>query len=720
MTSVHAPSHPGRSAAWLSRLAPARLRLLALGAFFASLAPAARADDANEAAPVQFDPLEIRDQRARDENYKAAISRTATKTATPLQDVPQSISVVTAEQILDQQMKSLAELARYVPGVSSQQGENNRDQIIFRGQNSSADFFLNGVRDDVQYYRDFYNLERVEVLRGPNAMIFGRGGGGGVINRTTKEADFAPLRAVTLQAGSFDFKRATLDLNQPLNAALAARLNAVAEDSASFRDSVTLRREGVNPTLTLQPDQRTKLTLAYEYFRDKCTADRGITSLQGRPADVPIETFYGDPAQSRAGINVHLVTAAFERRLGRLTIRDRALIGNYSRGYQNFVPGATTPDQSLVALTAYNNATHRRNFFNQTDLTYTAATGALRHTLLGGLEFGRQLTDNFRNTGYFNNAATSILVPFAAPTIAAPVTWRQSATDANNHLKLDLGALYAQDQIEFSPRWQAIAGLRLDSFDLQFTNNRTGEYLARRDRLVSPRAGLVFKPAGKISLYANYAVSYLPSSGDQFAALTTITRQMQPEKFTNYELGAKWALLDRLDLTTAVYRLDRTNTRATDPTDPTRLLQTGRQRTRGFELGLVGTLTPRWTATAGYAYQDASIVSATASAPAGATVAQVPRHTFSFWNKYQLARPFAVGLGLVGRSAMFAAIDDTVVLPGYATLDAALYYAIGRHWRLQANIENLLDRRYYLNADSNTNISPGSPFAIRVALTARY
>ena len=433
-----------------------------------------------------------------------------------------------------------------------------------------------------------------------------------------------------------------------------------------------------------------------------------------------METFSGNPADSHVRATVNLVTATIEHRAGNLHIRHRTMFGDYDRGYQNFVPGAVTADKNFVALTAYNNATKRQNLFSQTDLTYSASTGKIRHTLLGGVELGGQLTDNFRNTGYFNNTATTVSVPYVSPTIATPVTWRQSATDANNHLKTDLAAAYVQDQIEFTRRWQAVVGVRFDSFDLHYHNHRTGEYLGRRDRLASPRAGLIFKPVAMVSIYGNYTVSYLPSSGDQFSSLTTVTQQVRPEKFTNCELGTKWELRRDISLTTAIYHLDRTNTRATDPNDPTRIVQTGRQRTKGFEFGLGGSLTRAWTATAGYAYQDARIVSATAAARAGTTVAQVPRHSFSLWNKYQLTRKLAIGAGIVRRSDVFATIDNTVTVPGYTEVDAAIYWSITDRWRAQANVENLLDKKYYLNADSNTNISPGSPLALRVGMTARF
>jgi catecholate siderophore receptor len=215
-------------------------------------------------------------------------------------------------------------------------------------------------------------------------------------------------------------------------------------------------------------------------------------------------------------------------------------------------------------------------------------------------------------------------------------------------------------------------------------------------------------------------VSYLPSSGDQFSSLTSITQQLEPEKFNNYELGAKWDAPNGVALTVALYRLDRINTRSLDPNDPTRILQTGEQRTNGLEVGINGRVTTNWQLLGGYAFQDAFVARASAAARAGAQVAQVPHHTFSLWNNYELHARASVGLGVIHRSDMFAGIDNTVTLPGYTRVDAAAYIWLTRQMRLQANVENLFDRRYFLNADSNTNISPGFPRTVRFGLSARF
>jgi catecholate siderophore receptor len=268
------------------------------------------------------------------DSYGVSSVNTATKTLTPLRDIPQSISVVTKEQIRDQSMSSVTDVVTYVPGITSHQGENNRDQVVIRGNSTSADFFLNGVRDDVQYYRDLYNVERVEALKGPNSMLFGRGGGGGVINRVSKEAGFTSLREITLQGGSFGNKRASADFDQPLSSKVALRLNGVYENSGSFRDHVDLERYGVNPTATFIVGPKTAVKLSYEYFSDYRTADRGIPSFQGRPVDVPIETFFGNPNNAWAEIGVNLVSSVVEHQAGRFNISNRTRFGDYDRFYQ--------------------------------------------------------------------------------------------------------------------------------------------------------------------------------------------------------------------------------------------------------------------------------------------------------------------------------------------------------------------------------------------------
>jgi catecholate siderophore receptor len=383
-------------------------------------------------------------------------------------------------------------------------------------------------------------------------------------------------------------------------------------------------------------------------------------------------------------------------------------------------PGAVSASGTEVSLSAYNNAHERRNLFNQTDLTYAARTGPVGHTLLLGAEIGRQVTDNFRNTGFFNDTAATFVAPVAAPTIAIPVSFRQGASDADNHVTNTTRSIYAQDQLSLSEHLQMIAGVRYESFGIRYHNNRSDSSLSRRDAMVSPRVGLLVKPVPAASIYANYSVSFLPSAGDQFSSLNDVTKALEPEKFENIEAGAKWDVGERVALTAALYRLDRFNTRAPDPNNPGLTVQTGSQRSSGYEMGITGRITPAWDITGGYARQRAVITSTTSAAKSGATVPLVPAATFSLWNKYHVAPRFSIALGLMHQTDMYAAISNTVKLPAFTRVDGGVYLSLTESIGAQLNLENILNEKYYPLANGNNNITPGSPRSVRVLLTTGF
>ena len=673
-----------------------------------------------DTTPLTLPTLEVKG--AARPAYFTPQTSTATKTRTPLRDVPQSVTVVTRNVIADQRMESMGEVARYIPGITMAQGEGNRDQATIRGNNTTAGFFVNGMRDDVQYFRDLYNVERIEALKGANALIFGRGVGGGVLNRVTKVADWTPVRELSLQGGSYGNRRTALDVGQGISEGVALRLNGVYENSDLYRNEVNIERYGLNPTATIQLSPQTRVLASYEHFKDNRTADRGIPSFAGAPLSTTTpRTFFGDPSVSYADALVNIGTASIEHTTaGLVTLRNRSQFADYDKIYQNVYPGAVTPAGTEVNILAYNNATKRRNLFNESEISYRLVTGPISQILLGGFSVGRQITDNFRNTGYFNDSTTAFLAPVSNPTVAVPVTFRQSATDADNHSTATSLSFYGQSQVVLSEQWQAIVGARYEHFDVDFYNHRTNDALSRTDDLISPRAALLFKPVESVTLYSSYSVSALPSSGDQFSSMTVTSATLEPEKFRNYEIGAKWDVFDRLSLSSAVYRLDRTNTTAPDPVDPTRTVQTGSQRTRGFEFSLTGALSPQWQIIGGYANQNAQVTSRTAAAAEGARVPLVPRNTVSLWNRYQATSALGLGLGVVYQDDMYAAIDDAVTLPSFTRFDAAAYYTMSRHLRLQMNLENLFDQQYYATANSNDNISPGSPRSVRVAVTTGF
>jgi catecholate siderophore receptor len=654
--------------------------------------------------------------------YEVVASDTATRTYTPLRDVPQAVTVITRAMIADQSMQGLADAIRYVPGIGVSQGEGNRDAAIFRGNNSTGDFFVDGVRDDVQYFRDLYNVDTIEALKGPNAMIFGRGGAGGVINRTTRQADWSTVREATLQTGSWDNRRAMFDVGNRLGGRAAVRATAMYENSGSYRDDVSLERYGINPTFAFALAPGTIVRAGYEHFHDERTADRGVPSWNGRPFETSASTFFGNPAESDARAIVDALTAGIDHRFGRrASLRNRTRLADYDKFYQNvYAGGSVTPDGSMVPIAAYNNATGRQNLFSQTDLNVAAATGRIRHTLVLGTELGRQVTTNYRETGYFGED-TSVLVPTSAPRYTGPVSFRQSATDADNHGTATIAAVYAQDQLELSRHVQAVVGVRYDDFRVNFTNDRTGITFDTHDRLFAPRAGLIVKPVEAVSLYTSYSLAYVPRAGDQLASLTLSNEALEPEQFRNYELGAKWDVRPTLSFTTAVFRLDRTNVVVPDPVDPTRSLLVDGQRTNGVEIGSSGALTGAWRLTAAYSFQDGVLThSVSPAAQAGAVLAQLPRHTFSIWNRFDFSRMWAAGVGLIRRGDMFASTDNTVTVPASLRLDAAVFVHLSPRLRAQVNLENAFDTHYYASAQNNFNITPGAPRAVRVTLTTRF
>lgn len=649
----------------------------------------------------------------------------ATRTATPLRDVPQAVTVITHEAMAEQGMQNLADVVRYLPGITMAQGEGNRDAAVFRGNQSTADFFVDGVRDDVQYFRDLYNVERVEALQGPNAMMFGRGGAGGVINRVTRQANFAPVREATLQAGGYGNRRMTLDLGHALTRRLAARVTGMYENSGSYRQDVRLERYGVNPTLALTLGPGTLLTAGFERFHDERTADRGIPSFRGRPIEAHPSTFFGDPDASRSHVTVNAVHAAVEHKVGQTgMLRNRLRLAGHDKFYQNVYPGAVNAAGSAVSLSAYNHAATRTNLCNQTDFTVAIGTGRIRHTWLAGSEFSRQVTSNLRRTGYFTalgREVTTAVVTTAAPTVSLPVEYRAAAGDADNRSTATVAAIYVQDQVEFTPRLQAIAGLRYDTLEVSLHNNRAGTRLRSRDRLLAPRVGLVYKPAVRLSLYTSYSLAYVPRAGEQLSSLTPTNQALDPERFRNYEVGGKWDIRPHLSLSVAVYRLDRTNVAVPDPLNPARSLLVDAQRTRGVEAGLSGRVTRAWSLACAYAYQRGEITrSVSSTAQAGARLAQVPEHTLSVWNRYDFTTRLGAGLGVIRRAEMFTSTDNLVMLPAFTRVDAAGFVTLSARLRAQLHVENLLDRRYYASAHSNNNITPGSPRALRLALTASF
>ena len=652
--------------------------------------------------------------------YNEDTSRGATKTDTPIIEIPQAMTVITGDLMRDQAMAGVGEALRFVPGVTVAQGEGHRDAPVLRGNTTTADFFVDGVRDDLQYYRDVYNTDRIEVLKGPSGLVFGRGTGGGVINRVTKQADGERMRALTATVGSYGQARASADLGGEIFDGAGARVNLVYEDAESYRELVESERYGVAPSVAFDLSEKTTVRLSAEHFVDERVTDRGVPSINGRPYNVSEKSFYGNPDLSPSDVTVNTLTGVVEHEISdSLTLRSTLLYGDYDKFYQNlFAASAVNLGAGTVQIAAYNSLTTRENLISQTDLVWEGEFAGVEHTLLAGIEAGQQKSYNLRIEGQFPAAGGLERLTVSLSDRGQDATAVFGRVSRDNSNDLGLFAAYVQDQIKLTDKFQIIAGARFDRFDFEFDNN-IGADASRTDEFVSPRLGLVYAPVPAVSLYASWAQSYLPQSGEQFSALTPAQEDFEPEEFENTELGVKWQPSDELLVTAALFRLDRTNTLAPGPVAGTAVL-TGAQRSEGLELSLQGEILEGWDVAAAYAWQTAEITETTSSAPAGREAALVPEHSASFWNKFRATGRLDLGFGMIWQDDRFASISNAVVMPSYTRVDAAAYYQLTDDLSVQLNLENLTGETYAVSSHNDNNITLGAPLTAKVTLSARF
>lgn len=710
---------------------------LILGSGLIAYSPISYAEDKT----VELEDVEVKATRESDtrpvKGYNAKSSRSSTRTDTELRDTPQAITVIPHDLIQDQSVQSISQAVQYVPGVQAIQGEGNRDALVFRGNATTGDFFLDGLRDDVQTYRDIYNTDRIEVLKGPNGMAFGRGGAGGAINRISKQAGWDPIHELTASYGAYDYKRISGDFGQALTDDVAFRVNAVYEDSGSYRDGVGIERYGITPTVTIRPDDNTKIVLSTEYFKDKRVADRGVPSVNGpgnstlnnRPYNIgDYDTFFGNARLSPTETETVAFNASIEHSFNSgVNVKNSTRYANYNKYYQNVFARNSVTNAGTVQFGAYRDETDRENIINQTDLTYNAKTGSVEHKLLFGMELAQQDTTSKRFQPTVGSSNIATVVSASNPYLPSASF---AALATNRKSDVSVAAFYLQDQIIFSPQWQAIVGLRNDNFDTDFTNLLDNTEIKVSDNLLSPRAGLIFKPVEAVSIYTNYSVSYVPRAGDQLTSLTPTNASFKPEKFTNYEVGAKWDVNPSLALTAAVYKLKRENVLVADPANPAAnsILVDG-QETKGIELGVSGDITDKWSVFGGITLQKGEITETQANATAanviakGAELAQTPNRTLSLWNKYEINDMWAVALGVVSTSDRYAQLptaSQSTILPGYTRYDAAVFGKLSEKLRLQLNLENITNKEYALFAHTNNNITPGSPITGRATLIYNF
>jgi len=656
----------------------------------------------------------------------------ALRTPTQIIDVPQSLTIITQDEILDRGWDSIAQIIDYTPGVNTSQGEGHRDAVVFRGVRSTADFFIDGVRDDVQYYRSLYNLQKVEILRGPNALLFGRGGTGGILNRVTKKGVIGEVFASGLASvDTFGAYTIQADINAAVGDNVALRLNAAYEELNNHRDFFDGERIGINPTARIVLGEDTTLDLAYEYIDHERFVDRGIPSNDaGDPALQLIDITFGDPEDNFTQLEAHVLRANIQHRFSdALKGNFNVSYGDYDKVYSNLFAVGFDEAANTVALDGYIDTTQRENFIVSGNLAGEFETGEILHTVLVGAEYIDTVNNNDRFNAFFDQTQDD--VEFFTATrplsisggVGVNASGNQTIndfSDLNDDTEADVTvySLFIQDEIELTSWLNVVLGARYDRFEITVDNIETfidtGErdILSRTDEEILPRVGLILKPQENISIYGSYSESFLPRSGEQFADINPPNDALDPNTFENLEAGIKWDAADRVSFTAAIFEVRQSSPQVSD-NDPGTLDVIDTQ-VQGFEFQVKGEVTPWWFVTAGYSYLDGE------QANSDLRPRELPENMFSIWNRFAVSPKLGLGLGLTYQDEQFASTSNAVTLPDFTRVDAAAFYTLDNGTRFQLNIENLLDEDYFPAAHNDNNISTGAPLNARFTVRTAF
>jgi len=655
------------------------------------------------------------------EDPRVKISNTATRTSTPVRYVPQAIDSIKTTNVADYGTNDIGDALSGIPNVSSS-ADTRFDSLRIRGFDASNDFYLDGIRDDSQYKRDLHNIERVEVLKGPAAVLYGRGSQGGIVNRVSKLPEFGRRSTIEAQGGSEDLRSLYADLSTDPSENLSLRLNMGNMDENSFRDGVSGNRQLFAPSMSWQLTPDLNWLVQYEYSRYNRTPDRGISGVNGRPADVGRDTTYGndhdfidDKAQSLRSKFTYEINDAWQLRqtLGVFKL-DSDFDNTYLTGFD--------PKTNKVARQHWQQDLTTRNVYNNLELEGGFDTFGLEHRLLTGVEIGSQ-----RRDPKLYNAATG-KTPGAQPVPSLDLfnpnrELRHTGslqTFSDSQIEVESRAVYVQDQLRLNDQWQLLAGLRYDTFDIESTNKLKNITEDRDSHSTSPRFGIVWTPLQNHSFYASWSKTFSPVGGGLIGITPGAagnTNDLSPELTKQKEIGVKsdW-LDDRLSTTLAVYDLELYNRRTSDPNDPTLTVMTGLQRSRGIELTATGKLVGNWYMRGGVGVQDTTIEKDN-NGLEGKRVNNVAKHNgslFLTW-KPEMGWYGETGLTLVGQR--YADNANTTVLPGYGRWDALVGYRF-KDWDLRAALNNITDREYYASATSQYQIQPGAPRS--VVMTGTY
>ena len=644
------------------------------------------------------------------------------KSSLEIKDIPRSISVMSAEQIKAQGLKSIGDVIDYTPGVINSQGEGHRDAPVIRGVRTTQDLYRDGIRDDVQYYRPLYNVERVEVLRGPDALTSGFGGAYGMINRVTKEGligeDFTEISGSVDSFGEFGIQ---LDRNVQIDKNTAFRLNMFGEDLANHRDFYYGNSFGANPTLKYDLGNGSTVDLSYEYLNQERFIDRGIpTGADGYPVKSLKDIVFGDPTENYSTHEAHILKAIYEHKLSEsLKGRFTAAYSDHDKLYQNFYASAYDAAANTVTLDGYVDTTKRKTSTFQYELIGELETGSFVHNWIAGLEYLDVSNDNDRFNAAWSDNNNSDKDVFS---INRPINLKRGVgvnasnnTTVNNYradqaddtfADVNVLSFYINDEIALTDSLDLILGARFDKMDVDVSG---GGPVSDSDDTISPKVGLIFDVTDAISVYASYSETFTPKAKDQYAKLNSNADKTDPDTFENTEFGLRYDLPVGLSFSAAYFEVEKNA-----PTYVSALTTTmSTSEISGFEFQLSGNLTSSWFISAGYTNLDAH-------ASDGDRLKETPENAFSIWNNFTVSDRLALNLGIINQGESYIKEGGTQKLPEYTRVDAGASYALSENTSIQLNIENLTDELYFPHAHGDHQASVGAPINAMLSITSKF
>jgi len=695
------------------------IKLMGCGLLFLTINPVSSLAQDMEANEVyELDEYVVTDQFLFSDQVNAL------KTPTPVIDVPQSLSITSAADISLRGFDSVGDIVEYTPGVNVNQGEGHRDAVVFRGVGTTSDFFVDGARDDVQYYRPLYNIEQVEILRGPNALLFGRGGAGGVINRVTKKAEIGQdSNAYSLSLNTFGASEVQFDKNVAIDENTAFRLNAYFNTFENHRDYSDGSGYGVNPTFKFVLSDSTTLDVSVEAIDYDRSIDRGIPSVGGKPVDALNDIVFGDPDFNKSEFELLAFRALLQHSFSD-TLKGifSASYTDYDKLYKNWYAKKYDGDDEIT-FDGYIDTTKRQNLVLSGNLVAEFEQGDVNHTVLFGAEYLSSSSENDRYINDFDatgkvdstiklskSARNTAGTGFNAGGLVFPfdVVKDDSTSD------VDVLSLYVQDEIKLSDNLTALLGARYDKYEIDSVNKKPGSSFNKKsdhsESEITPRMGLIYKPQEDVSVYASYSQTFLPASGDQFATVGG-GKDFDPNEYTNLEAGVKLNLAAGFNVTAAVFQVDADVVQE----NSNDVYQRFDNEIEGFELQVVRKVSDQWTVRAGYTKLDGDDTNT------GKRVAELPKSTFTIWNNFQLSDRLGLGLGAIyqGESSPKGGPDYGIV-PSFTRVDAAAYYQLSDNLRLQVNVENLLDTTYYPHAYDDHQFTVGAPLNATVSIKGTF